>query len=146
MKAVQPYASMDEYIAGFPDDVQTVLRQIRSTIRAAAPDAEETISYQIPTFTLHGTYLIYFAGFKKHVSVYPAPVDNPEFAEEMAVYGSGRGTARFPLNRPIPLDLITRMVKFRIQETLSRLEAKGKKGDRQKETPRVAERRADQSS
>lgn len=119
-------ASIDEYIAGFPEEVQQVLRQIRATIRDAAPDAEETISYQIPTFTLHGRYLIYFAGFKKHVSVYPAPVANPEFAEEMAVYGSGRGTAKFPLGKPIPFDLITRMVQFRMREALSRPEAKRK--------------------
>jgi uncharacterized protein YdhG (YjbR/CyaY superfamily) len=128
MKPAQPVPiSIDAYIAGFPGDVQQVLRQIRSTIRAAAPEAEETISYQIPAFTLHGTYLIYFAGFKKHVSVYPAPVGNAEFVEEMAIYGSGKGTAKFPLDRPIPLDLITRMVKFRIRETLARAEAKGRK-------------------
>lgn len=127
--------SIDAYIAGFPGEVQQVLQQVRSTIRAAAPKAEETISYQIPTFTLHGTYLIYFAGFNKHVSVYPAPVGNAEFAEEMAIYGSGKGTAKFPLDGPIPLDLITRMVKFRIRETLARAEAKGKKADRQKKRP-----------
>jgi uncharacterized protein YdhG (YjbR/CyaY superfamily) len=119
-------ATIDEYIAGFPDDVQEILQKVRETIRNAAPDAEETISYQIPTFTRGGRYLIYFAGFRKHVSVYPAPVGNAEFAEEMAVYGSGKGTAKFPLDRPIPFDLITRMVKYRMQETLPRLEAKGK--------------------
>lgn len=119
--------SVDEYIAGFPDDVQQVLRRIRAAIRDAAPEAEETISYQIPTFKVGGTYLIYFAGFKKHVSVYPAPVEHPDFAEEMKVYGSGRGTARFPLDRPVPLDLITRMVKFRMQDAQSRLQARAKK-------------------
>lgn len=72
-------------------------------------------------------YLVYFAGFRKHVSVYPAPIGNAEFAEEMAIYGSGRGTAKFPLDRPIPHDLITRMVKWRIRETLARVEAKTKK-------------------
>lgn len=133
MDAAHPApATIDEYIAGFPGDVQEVLRKIRSTIRDAAPDAEETISYQIPTFMLHGTYLVYFAGFRKHVSVYPAPVGNAEFAEEMSVYGSGKGTARFPLNRPVPFDLITRMVKFRMRETLARAEAKAKKTGRRK--------------
>jgi uncharacterized protein YdhG (YjbR/CyaY superfamily) len=112
--------TIDEYIAGFPPDVQQVLRTIRSTIRDAAPDAEETISYGIPTFRLNGAPLIYFAGFKKHVSVYPAPVGNPDFADEMRVYGSGKGTAKFPLDRPIPLDLITRMTRFRVQQTLYR--------------------------
>lgn len=128
MTPAQPApATIDEYIAGFPDDVQQVLRQVRAAIRDAAPDAEEAISYQIPTFRLHGTYLIYFAGFKKHVSVYPAPVENAEFAEEMKVYGSGKGTAKFPLNKPIPFDLITRMVQFRIAETVARTDAKRKK-------------------
>jgi uncharacterized protein YdhG (YjbR/CyaY superfamily) len=109
-------ASIDEYIGAFPDDVQEVLQQVRATIRDAAPDARETISYQIPTFALNGHPLIYFAGFKKHVSVYPAPVGNPEFADEMAVYGSGRGTAKFPLNKPIPLDFVRRLVDFRLRE------------------------------
>jgi uncharacterized protein YdhG (YjbR/CyaY superfamily) len=129
MKAAQQaHASIDDYITGFPADVQPILQSIRATIRDAAPDAEETISYQIPTFRLNGTYLIYFAGFKKHVSVYPAPVGNAEFAEEMAIYGSGKGTAKFPLDRPIPFDLITRMVKFRIRDTLSKTVTKAKKG------------------
>lgn len=129
MKAAQPGpASIDEYIAGFPAAVQPILQLVRATIRDAAPDAEETISYQIPTFTLNGAYLIYFAGFKKHVSVYPAPIGSAEFAAEMSVYGSGKGTAKFPLGKPIPFDLITRMVEFRIRATLSRVGAKGKKG------------------
>ena len=119
MESAQPPArSIDDYIAGFPDDVQEVLQQIRATIRDAAPDAEETISYGIPTFRLNGTYLVYFAGYRKHVSVYPAPVGNAEFAAEMAVYGSGKGTAKFPLDRPIPQDVIRKIVQFRIQETL----------------------------
>jgi uncharacterized protein YdhG (YjbR/CyaY superfamily) len=112
--------SVDEYIDGFPDDVQPVLRQVRAAIRDAAPDAQETISYQIPTYVLNGRPLIYFAGFKKHVSVYPAPVGSAELAEEMAVYGSGRGTARFPLNKPIPFDLIRRLVDLRLRESRER--------------------------
>lgn len=128
MKTDQPEPrTIDEYIAGFPDDVQGVLRQVRATIRDAAPDAEESISYQIPTFKLQGKALVYFAGFKRHVSVYPAPVANAEFAEEMAVYGSGRGTAKFPLGKLIPLDLIRRIVRFRIDATLARANAKGRK-------------------
>jgi uncharacterized protein YdhG (YjbR/CyaY superfamily) len=119
--------TIDEYIDGFPREVREILERVRSTIRDAAPGAEETISYQIPTFTLNGTYLIYFAGFKKHVSVYPAPVGNADFAEEMRMYGSGKGTAKFPLDKPIPFDLITRMVKLRIQPTLTRAAAKARK-------------------
>lgn len=128
MQGARPVpASIDEYIAGFPEEVQPVLRQIRAAIRDAAPDAEETISYGIPTFTLRGRHLIYFAGYRKHVAVYPAPVANPEFAADMAVYGSGKGTAQFPRGKPIPLDLIRRIVELRIRDTLAKTEAKRKK-------------------
>jgi uncharacterized protein YdhG (YjbR/CyaY superfamily) len=134
MRTAQPApATIDEYIAGFPAATQEVLRQVRATMRAAAPDAEECISYQIPTFKLGGRPLVYFAGFEKHVSVYPAPVANPEFAEDMALYGSGRGTAKFPLGKPIPFDVITRIVQFRVRETLALVEAKRKKKQRQRE-------------
>jgi uncharacterized protein YdhG (YjbR/CyaY superfamily) len=121
-------ASIDDYIAGFPAEVREVLRKIRATIREAAPEAEETISYQIPTFTLNGRHLVYFAGYRKHVSVYPAPVGDPRFAEEMAVYGSGKGTAKFPLHKPIPYDLIRRLVEFRIAATQAKTGPKGKQG------------------
>jgi uncharacterized protein YdhG (YjbR/CyaY superfamily) len=126
MESAKPApGTIDDYIAGFPDDVQEVLRQIRATIRSAAPDAEETISYGIPTFRLNGTYLVYFAGYRKHVSVYPAPVGNAELAAEMAAYGSGKGTAKFPLDKPIPHDVIRKIVQFRIAETLRRGNAGG---------------------
>ncbi len=119
--------NMDEYIAGFPNDVQEILEKIRMTIRKVAPDAEETISYQIPTFNLNGRYLIYFAAYKKHVAVYPAPIGNAEFKEELSVYGSGKGTAKFPLDKPIPFALIRKLVKFRAKENLERAKEKGKK-------------------
>lgn len=113
MKTNRPkFTSIDEYIACFPADVQKILKKIRATIRKAAPNAEETISYQIPTFKVNG-YLIYFAGFKKHVSVYPAPREAKEFKKELAGYEGRKGTVRFPLEKPIPYDLITRIVKFR---------------------------------
>jgi len=112
--------SIDEYIAAFPSDVREILQQVRATIREAAPDAEETISYQIPTFTLKGRYLVYFAGYRKHISLYPAPIGVPEFKAELAPYESGKGTAKFPLDKPIPFDLITRIVKFRVRENLGR--------------------------
>src|SRR2546425_9695709 len=89
---------IDEYIAGFTNDVQEILEKIRMTIRKATPDAEETISYQIPTFTLKDRYLVYFATFKKHIGLYPAPIGNAEFKEELSVYGAGKGTAKFPLD------------------------------------------------
>jgi len=111
---------IDEYIAGFPDDVQAILQKIRMTIRDVAPGAEETISYGMPTFTLKGKYMVYFAAYKKHIGFYPAPVGNPEFKEELAAYESGKGTARFRLDRPIPYDLIRRIVAFRMKENLER--------------------------
>ena len=119
--------NIDEYIAGFPDDVQEILEKIRMTIRKAAPEAEETISYQIPAFTLKGRHLVYFAAFKKHVGFYPTPIGNAEFKEELSVYGAGKGTAKFPLDQPIPFGLIRKIVKFRAKETLQRAKAKQKK-------------------
>lgn len=118
--------NMDEYIAGFPSDVQAILEKIRMTIRKAAPAAEETIKYQIPTFTLEGN-LIHFAAYKKHIGVYPAPTGIEKFKKELSIYGSGKGTLKFPLDNPIPFDLISKIVKFRVKETLKRAEAKGKK-------------------
>ncbi len=115
-----PPDTLDAYIAGFPAEVQERLQAIRTTIRAEVPEAEEAISYRIPTFRLGGRALIYVAAFANHVSVYPAPVHHPDFAEDMARYGSGRGTARFPMNEPIPFELITRMVRFRLQEHRAR--------------------------
>ena len=119
--------NIDEYIAGFPHDVQEILEKIRMTIRKAAPDAEETISYQMPTFTLEGKYLVYFAAFKKHIGFYPAPIGNAEFKAELSVYEAGKGTLKFPFDKPIPFDLISKIVKFRAKENLERAEAKGKK-------------------
>src|SRR5688572_24162156 len=119
--------TMVEYIAGFPPEVQKILKKIRLTIRKAAPGAEEKISYGIPTFTLKGQYLIYFAGYQKHVSLYPAPRGAEKFKKELAGYAGGKGTVRFPLDQPIPFDLITKIVKFRIKENLERAKAKGKK-------------------
>lgn len=119
--------SIDEYIAGFAPEVQAILQAVRATIREAAPDAEETISYQIPTFTLNGSYLVYFAGYKKHVGLYPAPVKHPEWAEELSAYAAGKGTVRFPLDKPVPLDLITRLVKFLVTENTARAAARRKK-------------------
>jgi uncharacterized protein YdhG (YjbR/CyaY superfamily) len=118
--------NMDEYIAGFPSDVQAILEKIRMTIRKAAPAAEETIKYQIPTFTLKGN-LVHFAAYKTHIGFYPAPTGIEKFKKELSIYGSGKGTLRFPLDKPVPFDLITKIVKFRVRETLKRAEAKGKK-------------------
>jgi uncharacterized protein YdhG (YjbR/CyaY superfamily) len=119
--------TIDAYIAGFPPDVQAFLEQIRMTIREAAPGAEETISYQMPTFTLNGQYLVYFAAYKKHIALYPAPMGVAEFQEAVAVYGAGKGTLRFLLDQPIPFDLIRNVVRFRASESAAKAAATGKK-------------------
>lgn len=117
---------IDEYIAGFQKDVQEILEKIRMTIRKAAPDAEETIKYQMPTFTLNGN-LVHFAAFKKHIGFYPAPSGIRKFKDELSVYESAKGSVRFPLDKPVPLGLISKIVRFRVEENLGRADAKGKK-------------------
>lgn len=118
--------TIDEYIAGFPERAQKVLQKIRATIQRAAPDADETISYKMPTFKLNGHYLIYFAAHKKHVGMYPIPTGDADFLEAIAPYQAGKGTLQFPLDEPIPYRLIAKVVKLRIMEELERT-AKGKK-------------------
>lgn len=117
---------IDAYIASFPPNVQEILQQIRQTIREAAPDAQETISYQMPTFTLHGN-LVHFAAFRKHIGFYPIPTGIEAFKDELAVYKQGKGSVQFPLDQPIPYDLISRIVTFRVQENLAKAAATGKK-------------------
>lgn len=107
---------IDQYISGFPKEVQALLQQVRGTIKKAAPGAEERISYGIPAFNLNNRYLIYFAGFKNHISVYPAPRQSEEFKEKLAGYKGGKGTVQFPLDKPLPLGLITQIVKFKVKE------------------------------
>jgi len=107
--------NIDEYIGGFPKDVQTILEQIRATIKAAAPDAEEDIRYAIPTFRLKGN-LVHFAAFKNHIGFYPAPSGMEAFSKELARYKSGKGSVQFPLNEPIPFDLITKIVHLRVEQ------------------------------
>lgn len=111
--------SIDEYIAGFPHDIREILEQIRSTIQKAAPDAEEKISYQMPTFTLHGN-LVHFAAFKHHIGFYPTPTGTEKFRQELSAYPGGKGSVRFPLDKPIPFALIRKIVKFRVKENLER--------------------------
>lgn len=110
------FKNVDEYISIFPADVQSFLEKIRQTIRKAAPDAVETISYQVPAFKLNGRYLIYFAGYKHHVSIYPAPRGVAVFKSQLAKYKGGKGTVQFPFDKPLPLALISRIVKFRMNE------------------------------
>ena len=109
--------NIDEYIAAFPKDVQKMLAQIRATIKKVAPKAEETISYGMPSFNFNGMHLVYFAAYKKHIGFYPVPEGNKELDKEFAAYNtSGKGTIQFPLDKPMPLNLITKIVKFRIKE------------------------------
>jgi uncharacterized protein YdhG (YjbR/CyaY superfamily) len=118
--------NIDEYIASFPPDVQEILEKIRLTIRKAAPDAEETIKYQIPTFTLKGN-LVHFGAFKKHIGFYPTPSGTETFKQELSVYQGAKGSVRFPLDQPMPYVLISTIVKFRVKESLERAAAKTKK-------------------
>ncbi len=118
--------NINEYIAGFPDDVQKVLEKVRMTIRQAAPDAEETISYQIPTFTLRGS-LVHFAAWQKHIGFYPGVSGIEGFKQELSVYAGAKGSVQFPFDKPIPFDLITKIVKFRVKENLKKAEIKGKR-------------------
>ena len=106
---------VDAYMADFPDDVRRKLERIRRTILKVAPGAKQRVSYGIPAFDLDGRPLIYFAGYAKHIGIYPAPRGYDEFREELAAYEGGKGTVRFPLRRPIPYDLIRRIVQFRME-------------------------------
>lgn len=109
------YKDIDGYIASFPKETQKILQQIRTTIKKAAPEAVETIKYSMPTFTFKGN-LIYFAAFKNHIGIYPAPSGDESFNREISGYKGAKSSIRFPLNKPIPLELIDRIVKFRIME------------------------------
>lgn len=120
------FSSIDEYIAGFPEETQKLLQEMRAVIRAAAPDAQEKISYQMPTFYLEGN-LAHFAAFKQHIGFYPAPQGIEEFKERLSAYKGAKGSVQFPLDKPIPFDLVNDIVKFRVQENLEKAEAKRKK-------------------
>ena len=109
-------ATIDDYIAAFPEDVQTILEEVRARLRSVAPTAVESISYGIPVFTLDGRYLVYFAGWKHHFSVYPLPEGDAALDEAMAPYVAGKGTLKFPLAEPIPYDLIARVAARLLQE------------------------------
>ena len=125
MNPTQP-STIDAYIAGFSPDVQVILQEIRRTIHAAAPDAQETIKYQIPTFTLKGN-LVHFGAFKNHIGFYPTPSGTEKFQQELSVYKAGKGSVQFPLDQPIPYDLIERVVKLRMKQDSARAAAKRKK-------------------
>ena len=108
--------TIDEYIARFPAETQKVLAELRALIKATAPDATETISYAIPTFDLNGRHLVHFAGYARHIGFYPIPSGIEAFKEELKPYKQGKGSAQFPLDQPLPTDLIRRIVEFRVRE------------------------------
>ena len=113
------YSTIDEYIRSFPKAIQATLEKLRKTIHKAAPDATEAIAYGIPTFKLYGN-LVHFGGYKNHIGFYPAPSGIEEFQNELAIYQTGKGTIAFPLDQPIPYDLVTKIVKFRVKKNLEK--------------------------
>ena len=115
--------SIDEYIAQFPGEVQQLLQQVRETIKKAAPQAREVISYSIPTFVLNGN-LVHFAAFKNHIGFYPGPSGIEAYEEEIARYKGAKGSVQFPLKNPIPFETIYKIVKFRVEENLNRSKLK----------------------
>jgi len=117
---------IDQYISGFSSEIQAILQEIRVTIKKAAPEAQEAISYQMPTFKLNGN-LIHFAAFKNHIGVYPAPIGIEQFRKELSAYKGGKGSVQFPFSLPMPYDLISRIVKYRVQENLEKTGAKMKR-------------------
>jgi len=116
---------IDEYIANFPKDVQAILQKIRKTIRKTAPGAQETINYQMPTFTLHGN-LVHFAAFEKHIGFYPTPSGIEKFKKEIDAYKNAKGSVQFPLDQPIPYELISRITEFRVKEQQAKAKKKSK--------------------
>lgn len=118
--------TIDEYIAGFSKDIQALLKKVRTTIRKAAPDAEEAIKYQIPTFVQNGN-LVHFAAYKNHIGFYPTSKAIAKFKKELSPYAGAKGTVRFPLDKPVPLGLIGKIVKSRVHDNLTKAKAKGKK-------------------
>ncbi len=118
--------SVDEYIAVFPKEIRNILEELRATIRASAPDAEEKISYQMPAFALKGI-LVYFAAFKNHIGFYPTSSAIRAFKRELSIYEGGKGTVRFPIDKPLPHELISKIVKFRVAENLKNAEIRSRK-------------------
>jgi len=123
------YTDIDSYIACFPQETQLILKKIRETIRKAAPEAKETISYGIPTFTFNGN-LVHFGGYEKHIGFYPGAEGIASFKEELSAYKGGKGTVQFPLDNSIPYALITKIVKFRVLQNLEKAKEKSSKTKR----------------
>ena len=117
--------NIDEYITGFPEHIRVILEKLRDTIRKAAPDAEEVMSYQMPAFKFHGM-LVYFAMHKNHIGFYPTPSGIEAFKKELSAYEGAKGSIKFPIEKPLPYGLITKIVKFRVKENLEKAKTKKK--------------------
>lgn len=114
------FTTIDQYIQSFPTSVQTILNEVRNTIKENAPDAIESISYGMPAWKLNGKPLVYFAGYKNHVGFYATPTGHEAFTKELSIYKQGKGSVQFPINDPMPLQLIARIVQFRVAEVLAK--------------------------
>lgn len=123
------FQSIDEYIAACPEETHERLQMIRAEIKKIVPDAKEKISYQIACFELNGKNLIHFAGWKKHVSLYPVPSGSEAFEKSIAKYADGKGTVKFPLDQPLPMELIRKIIKYRVADNLKNTKIKPNKKD-----------------
>ena len=117
------FKTIDEYIKTYPKDFQKILKSVKQAIKEVVPEADEVISYQIPAFKLNGYYVVYIAGWKNHISLYPAPKGNVAFKKELSAYKGGKGTVQFPLDKPMPLSLIRKIVKYRVKENFEKIKA-----------------------
>ncbi|MFZ2151564.1 MAG: DUF1801 domain-containing protein [Minisyncoccia bacterium] len=118
------FQTIDDYIQSFPSDIQKILQKVRKTIRKAAPQAVEAISYQMPTFKLNGKNLVHFAAWKSHIGFYATPSGNAAFKKELSKYKGAKGSVQFPVTEPIPYDLIEKIVVFRVKESIAKKKAK----------------------
>ena len=125
MEGKTTYESIDDYISKFPPEIQEILSTIRKVIKEAAPEAKEKISYQMPTFELHGN-LVHYAAFKNHIGFYPTPNGIDAFKEELSGYKGAKGSIQFPINQPMPYELISKIVKYRVAENIQKAENKRK--------------------
>ncbi len=123
------FRSIDAYIASFPEDVQEILQELRAVIKASAPGAEERISYQMPTFVLQGN-LVHFAAYKKHIGFYPTPSGIEAFKQELAGYKGAKGSVQFPIDKPLPLELVRKIVQYRVAENLNHAEQKSVRSEK----------------
>ena len=126
MTIKRTYSNFEEYLLNFPPEVQQLLIKIRNTIKNAAPEAVESISYGMPAFKSHGKPLVYFAAFKNHIGFYATPSGHQEFADELSVYKQGKGSVQFPYNKPVPFDLIRRITVFRAKQNFMKSQLKKK--------------------